>query len=174
MGQGASICIHRETCGDALALEHNGDLYSCDHFVEPRYLLGNILQEHMLTLVASEQQRKFGTDKRDSLPAYCRACEVRFACNGECPRNRFIETPDGEFGLNFLCAGYRAFFNHVDHPMQVMADLLKRGRFADEVTGILAAEEDARWAEAARSEGRNAPCPCGSGRKVKHCHGREM
>jgi uncharacterized protein len=173
VGQGASICIHRQTCGDALALEHNGDLYSCDHFVEPRFLLGNILEEHMLSLVSSEQQRRFGTDKRDTLPAYCRACEVRFACNGECPRNRFIETPDGEFGLNYLCAGYRAFFNHIDHPMRVMAALLKHGRFADEVMGILATEEDARWAEAARSQGRNAPCPCGSGRKVKHCHGRE-
>jgi len=135
---GASLCIHRETCGDALALEHNGDLYSCDHFVEPKYLLGNIKQEHMLTLVASFQQRKFGQDKRDLLPKYCLECSVRFACNGGCPRNRFIKTPKGQDGLNYLCSGYKAFFTHVDEPMRLMAALLKQGRYADEVMGILA------------------------------------
>jgi len=137
VGQGASLCIHRETCGDALALEHNGDLYSCDHFVEPRYLLGNISRQHMIELVASDQQRKFGNDKRDSLPRYCRNCPVRFACNGGCPRNRWIETPDGEPGLNYLCAGHKAFFTHVDHPMRLMARLLRQGRYADEVMSIL-------------------------------------
>ena len=139
-GTGASLCIHRQTCGDALALEHNGDLYSCDHFVEPKYLLGNIQQEHMLALVASDQQRKFGHDKWDTLPNYCRECPVRFACNGGCPRNRFIKTPDGEQGLNYLCAGYRAFFTHIDYPMRLMSALLKQGRYADEVMGILADE----------------------------------
>lgn len=140
-GTGASLCIHHETCGDALALEHNGDLYSCDHFVEPKYFLGNIKEEHMLDLVASDQQRKFGRDKRDTLPRYCLECPVRFACHGGCPRNRFIQTPDGEDGLNYLCAGYKAFFMHVDHPMRLMANLLRAGRYADEVMGILAQEE---------------------------------
>lgn len=142
-GTGASLCIHHETCGDALALEHNGDLYSCDHFVEPKYLLGNIKEEHMLDMVASDQQRKFGRDKRDTLPRYCIECPVRFACHGGCPRNRFIKTPDGEEGLNYLCAGYKAFFTHVDHPMRLMAGLLKSGRYADEVMDILAQEEGA-------------------------------
>jgi uncharacterized protein len=142
-GTGASLCIHHETCGDALALEHNGDLYSCDHFVEPKYFLGNIKEEHMLDLVASDQQRKFGRDKRDTLPRYCLECPVRFACHGGCPRNRFIQTPDGEDGLNYLCAGYKAFFTHVDHPMRLMANLLRAGRYADEVMGILAQEEGA-------------------------------
>ncbi|MFN2160361.1 MAG: anaerobic sulfatase maturase [Anaerolineales bacterium] len=141
VGQGASLCIHRETCGDALVLEHNGDLYSCDHFVEPDYFLGNIKETHMLELVASDQQRKFGTDKRDTLPQYCLDCEVRFACHGGCPRNRFIETPDGEAGLNYLCAGYRTFFNHIDRPMKIMAMLLRQNRYADEVMGILDAED---------------------------------
>ena len=141
VGRGASLCIHVETCGYALALEHNGDLYSCDHFVEPRYLLGNIKETHMLELVASNQQLKFGNDKRDTLPQYCLDCEVRFACNGGCPRNRFIETPDGEAGLNYLCAGYKAFFKHIDRPMKLMAMLLRKNRYADEVMGILAAEE---------------------------------
>ena len=170
VGQGASLCIHRETCGDALAIEHNGDLYSCDHFVEPDYLLGNIKQEHMLTMVASDQQRKFGNDKRDMLPRYCRECPVRFACHGGCPRNRFIQTPDGEGGLNYLCAGYKSFFTHVDRPMRLMAGLLQKRRYADEVMGILA-EEEGTAKESMAVVGRNEPCPCGSGKKYKHCHG---
>ncbi len=140
LGLPASLCIFAETCGNALALEHNGDLYSCDHFVEPKFRLGNIKQEHMVQLVASDQQRAFGNAKRDTLPRYCRECEVRFACNGECPRNRFINTPDGEPGLNYLCAGYKAFFKHIDRPMKMMADLLRQGREAAEVMRALAAE----------------------------------
>jgi uncharacterized protein len=136
-----SLCIFQPTCGNALALEHNGDLYSCDHFVEPAYLLGNIQESHLIELVVSDQQRKFGQDKWDSLPKYCRECEVLFACYGECPRNRFIHTPDGEPGLNYLCAGYKLFFNHIDHPMRIMAELLRRDRYADEVMNILAMEE---------------------------------
>lgn len=128
LGLPASMCVFAETCGDALALEHNGDLYSCDHFVEPEHLLGNIRRTHLLELVTSEKQRAFGRAKRDGLPQYCRECEVRFACNGECPRNRFATTPDGEPGLNYLCAGYKAFFTHVDGPMRVMGRLLRLGR----------------------------------------------
>lgn len=136
-----NLCIFAPTCGNALALEHNGDLYSCDHFVEPDYLLGNIQETHMIELIASDQQRKFGHDKHDQLPRYCRECEVLFACYGGCPRNRFIETPDGQPGLNYLCAGYKHFFIHIDHPMRIMADLLRRGRYADQVMNILAMEE---------------------------------
>ncbi len=166
-----ALCIFSETCGNALALEHNGDLYSCDHFVEPKYLLGNIKQKHMIELVASDQQRQFGLHKRDSLPRYYRECEVRFACHGECPKNRFIETPDGEPGLNYLCAGYKAFFLHVDKPMRIMSELLRRDRAPAEVMMVLAAEE-AQVQKAFAKAGRNDPCPCGSGRKFKHCHGR--
>jgi uncharacterized protein len=137
-----AMCVFNETCGSAVALEHNGDLYSCDHFVEPGYRLGNIEQVHMLELVRSEQQRRFGLAKRDTLPAYCRQCRVRFACHGECPKNRFIETPSGEPGLNYLCAGYLAFFTHIDRPMRMMADLLRRGRYADEVMAQLAVAID--------------------------------
>jgi len=140
VGAPPSMCIFSETCGSALALEHNGDLYSCDHFVEPKYLLGNIQQVHMLQLVTSEQQRQFGLAKRDTLPRYCRECPVRFACHGECPKNRFISTPDGEPGLNYLCAGYLAFFTHIDPTMRLMADLLRKGRFADEAMAMLAKE----------------------------------
>jgi uncharacterized protein len=166
LGMRGGMCIFEETCGDAVALEHNGDVYSCDHFVEPGHLLGNITTTHMVELIAAPEQRAFGLAKRDTLPRMCRECSVRFACNGECPKNRFITTPDGEPGLNYLCAGYLAFFTHVDHPMQVTADLLRRGGHADEAMAVLAAERRASWA----GVGRNEPCPCGSGRKYKHCH----
>ena len=167
VGVPASLCIFTETCGSALAMEHNGDLYSCDHFVEPKFKLGNIRQDMMIELVASEQQRAFGNAKRDTLPRYCRECPVKFACHGECPRNRFIKTPDGEEGLNYLCAGYKKFFTHIDGPMKLMADLVKRGRYADEAMGILAEQEKKKFAQV----GRNDPCPCGSGKKFKYCHG---
>jgi uncharacterized protein len=151
VGVPPAMCVFNETCGQALALEHNGDLYSCDHYVEPKHLLGNIQQVHMLQLVTSEQQRQFGLAKRDTLPRYCRECAVRFACHGECPKNRFIATPDGEPGLNYLCAGYKAFFTHIDRPMRMMADLLRRGRYADEVMEMLEVESTAIFGKAGRT-----------------------
>jgi uncharacterized protein len=171
VGAPPALCVFSPTCGNALALEHTGDLYSCDHYVEPDFLLGNIAETHMIELVASDKQRKFGQDKLDTLPQYCRECEVRFACHGGCPKNRFIETLDSEPGLNYLCAGYRAFFNHIDRPMRIMADLLRRNRAPAEIVQILATEEAQREAALA-SAGRNDPCPCGSGKKFKFCHGR--
>ena len=172
MGLSSSgMCVFNETCGQGLAIEHNGDLYACDHFVEPDYLLGNIRDEHMIELVASEQQLKFGADKRDTLPQYCLECDVRFACHGECPKNRFIETPAGEPGLNYLCAGFKHFFQHIDRPAKLIVDVMRRGRPAAEVMEILAAEETKLKAALAHAN-RNDPCPCGSGRKVKQCHGR--
>jgi len=170
VGAPPALCIFSETCGDAVALEHTGDLYSCDHFVEPKHLLGNIAETPLADLVASPQQRAFGAAKRDTLPRYCRECPVRFACHGECPKNRFILTPEGEPGLNYLCAGYKAFFTHVDKPMRIMADLLRQGRYADEIMQILKTEAVRLSAAVART-GRNEPCPCGSGRKTKRCHG---
>jgi len=166
VGEPPSLCIHSETCGLALALEHTGDLYSCDHFVEPSFKLGNIRETHMLELVASQRQRQFGLDKRETLPHYCRECEVRFACHGGCPKDRFIATPDGEPGLNYLCAGYKAFFHHVDRPMRFMAEQLQRGLAPADVMRLYA-EDDSR-------RGRNDPCTCGSRRKWKHCHGAVM
>jgi len=136
LGMAGTVCIFGPTCGLGLALEHNGDLYSCDHFVEPGGYLGNILKTPLIDLVASRKQRKFGQDKTDTLPGYCRRCEFLRICNGECPKNRFLETPDGEPGLNYLCAGYKAFFKHADKPMWIMADLLRRNRPASEVMAI--------------------------------------
>ena len=132
MGQ-HSACITSPTCGNALVLEHNGDVYSCDHYVEPDHLLGNVRRSPLKTLVASEKQRRFGQAKYDTLPEYCRQCPVLFACYGECPRNRFITSPTGEAGLNYLCEGYKAFFVHIDQPMKTMASLLRRGHYADEI-----------------------------------------
>lgn len=132
MGQ-HNACVVSPTCGASPVLEHNGDVYSCDHFVEPQHLLGNLRDTTLGALLASEQQRRFGNAKLDTLPRYCRECPVLFACYGECPRNRFIKTPDGEDGLNYLCAGYRTFFTHIDAPMRAMAALLRDGRYADEI-----------------------------------------
>ena len=164
-GEPPGLCVHSETCGLALALEHTGDLYSCDHFVEPGHKLGNIRETHILELVASPQQRQFGLDKRETLPRHCQECDVRFACHGGCPKDRFIETPDGAPGLNYLCAGYKAFFHRVDPAMRFMCDRLRRGRAPSEIVAHYAAQDARR--------GRNEPCTCGSGRKWKHCHGAE-
>jgi len=164
-----SLCVFSPTCGDAVALEHTGDLYSCDHFVEPEYLLGNIRDTNIAEMVGSAKQRKFGADKRDMLPKYCRECSVRFACNGGCPKDRFAMTPDGEPGLNYLCAGYKMFFEHVDRPMRLMARLLQAERPPAEIMQWYAVQ-DAAWREQARRVGRNELCPCGSGRKTKQCH----
>lgn len=171
LGQPASLCIFAETCGDALAMEHNGDLYSCDHFVEPRHRLGNIQEISLVDMVASAQQRSFGLAKRDTLPRYCRECEVRFVCNGGCPKDRIIHTPSGEPDLNFLCEGYKAFFTHIDRPMRLMAAELHAGRPPANIIRTLA-EEEANLQKRLANAGRNDSCPCGSGRKFKQCHGR--
>jgi uncharacterized protein len=133
LGKPGGLCIFAPTCGTALALEHNGDLYSCDHFVEPDYLLGNIKKSTLLELATSEKQGQFGKSKQTSLPRYCRDCEVLFACNGGCPKDRFFNSPNGEAGLNYLCAGYKAFFTHIDKPMKLMADLFRRGHSPAEI-----------------------------------------
>jgi len=158
------MCVHARTCGTALALEHNGDLYSCDHYVEPGFKLGNIADGRtMLQMVASPQQRAFGSAKLDTLTDYCKSCDVRFACNGGCPKDRFISTPDGEPGLHYLCDGYQLFFRHIDLPMRGMADLVRRGQDA---TGIRAKYErrDAR-------RSADDPCTCGAGTTWGSCHG---
>ena len=127
-GQAGVLCIFAETCGAAMALEHNGDLYSCDHYVEPRHLLGNVMDTALAELAGTTTQQVFGRAKAATLPRYCKECEVRFVCNGGCPKNRILKTPDGEPGLNYLCEGYRSFFNHVDKAMRYMAAALGIGQ----------------------------------------------
>jgi uncharacterized protein len=163
MGLGSPLCVFAEKCGAALAIEHNGDLYSCDHYVYPKYHLGNILNQNLGEMVQSDRQVRFGNDKLDTLPQFCRQCDVRFACNGECPKHRFTKTPDGEDGLNYLCAAYKKFFHHVDPYMRTMAQLLQSEQPASTIMRMLRDE--------AGTAGRNDPCPCGSGRKFKKCCG---
>ena len=157
------LCIHAPTCGYGPALEHNGDLYSCDHFVEPKHLLGNIHKTHMLTLVASSEQRQFGQGKRDSLTQQCQTCKVRNWCNGGCPKDRFALSKDGEPGQNYLCAGLEKFFMHTGPTFNVMAQLYRKGHPPAEVMSSIAALDARRDAY--------QPCPCGSGSKFRFCHG---
>jgi uncharacterized protein len=173
----SSLCILSPTCGEGVALEHNGDVYSCDHFVEPGYLLGNISETPIGELVSSQQQRQFGAAKSDTLPRYCRECEFLFTCHGECPKNRVLTTPDGEPGLNWLCEGLKEFFAHTQQPMQIMAELLRQGQYADGIMNMHTVGElrdKVRFAGA----GRNDPCPCGAkdddgtAVKFKKCHGK--
>jgi uncharacterized protein len=119
--QDHTLCIFKQRCGGVPVIEHNGDVYSCDHFVTPDHFLGNILEHPIAEMLDSQQQQSFGQAKQDNLPAFCLQCEVLDMCNGECPKNRFIHTPEGEPGLNYLCAGYRKFFNHCKPFVQEVA-----------------------------------------------------
>jgi len=125
MGMPPPLCIFSEKCGNAMIIEYNGDLYSCDHFVYPDYHLGNILKTPMSKLVQQEKQMRFGDDKLEQLPKQCLNCDVRFACNGECPKHRFMHTADAEPGLSRLCESYKMFLHHIDPYMKTMAQLLR-------------------------------------------------
>ena len=167
VGENPGICVFNETCGDAMVMEHNGDLYSCDHFVYPEYYLGNILNIPLLDLAKDQRQFDFGIDKRNKLPRYCLQCDVRYACHGECPKHRFLMTPDGKPGLNYLCEGYKLFFKHVEPYMDYMAKELKNKRAPANVMNWIKNREN-QVKKSAVPE-RNDPCPCGSGKKFKNC-----
>jgi uncharacterized protein len=164
-GLPAHLCVMRETCGRALVVEHNGDVYACDHFVLPGYRRGNLADQDLPAMVDSPAQIEFGQAKRDALPRVCRQCDVRFICNGGCPKDRFAVSADGESGLNYLCAGYRQFFHHAGPPLRRLATLWRQGTAPAAIMDEMARADAARW----RQAGRNDPCPCGSGRKYKHC-----
>lgn len=167
IGEMPGLCVFSDTCGDALVMEHNGDLFSCDHYVYPDYLLGNINDIPLADLVKTQRQFDFGTDKRNKLPRYCLQCDVRYACNGECPKHRFVNTPDGKSGLNYLCEGYKDFFLHVEPYMEFMAKELKNKRPPANVMNWIKNKET-RVIKTQTPE-RNSPCPCGSGKKFKNC-----
>jgi uncharacterized protein len=164
-GQEQALCIFRKTCGDIPVIEHNGDFYTCDHFVDSEHCLGNIQTSSLVELLESSAQRAFGRAKADTLPSYCQACDVRTMCNGECPKNRFLLTPDGEDGLNYLCAGYKLFFTHCRPFVAELAALWRRHQLQSQAPS----GRDAGTARATPKTGRNDPCPCGSGRKYKKC-----
>jgi uncharacterized protein len=126
MGMEAQICVYHDFCGKGVALEHDGSLYSCDHYVYPEYKLGNIQETSSSLMVFSEEQKKFGFAKSKSLTEYCRECKYLFACNGECPKNRFIRTPSGEPGLNYLCSGLKKFWTHIDPYMNEIVKRVKQ------------------------------------------------
>jgi uncharacterized protein len=155
LGLEHSLCVFRETCGQIPVLEHNGDFFPCDHFVDLEHRLGNIRETPLSQLLDSEGQKSFGIAKREALPRYCRECEVLAMCNGGCPKYRFIQTPDGDPGLNYLCAGLKRFFLHSRAPLAAM---ISRQR-----------ESVPRSRSVAAKAGRNDPCPCGSGKKYKKC-----
>ncbi len=169
MGREPSLCIRRTTCGEALAVEHNGDLYSCDHFVFPEHRLGNILSAPLGALVRSEQQLRFGQAKAD-LPECCRSCDVLFACRGGCPKQRFVAVAEAGPRLHYLCAGYKRFFRHIDPYMRFMAGELRAGR---PPANVMEWARQRGWQQGARTRpsGRSL-CGCGSGKRYKSCCGR--
>jgi len=171
-GQQPDLCTFRETCGKDLVVEHNGNVYTCDRFVEPRHCLGNIKKKALAELASSEQQVQFGLTKRDSLPACCSRCQVRFVCNGGCPKNRVLRTPDGEPGLNCLCEGYLDFFDYIGPAIKFITDELEAERSPPNVMYYIA-QQDAMLQMMLAQAGPDNPCPCGSGLLFKDCHGRQ-
>lgn len=165
LGLRHSLCIFRPTCGDVPVIEHNGDFYQCDHYVTPEHRLGNIRDVPLAELIDDPAQEAFGRAKQDRLPRYCLDCDVRAMCNGGCPKDRLCSTPDGEQGLNYLCAGYRRFFRHARPYTEQMAALGWAGQQPD---ALMAQLREGRT-RAFPKVGRNEPCPCGSGRKFKAC-----
>ncbi len=164
MGYPPSLCVHSPTCGRALALEHNGNLYSCDHFVDPEHLLGNIADTPLTEMVDSEKQRTFGKMKQDGLPLKCQNCNFLHLCYGGCLRNR-LPAPDRENSLNYLCEGYSHFYAHTKPYFEAMERALSNREFARDFVKYLDPKLFLHV-------GRNDPCPCGSGKKFKHCHGK--
>jgi len=160
-----ALCHFREECGDVPVVEHNGDFYSCDHFVDPAHRLGNLRETRLVDLVDSAPQLDFGRAKRQALPRYCRECDVLALCNGGCPKDRFIRTPDGEPGLNYLCAGFKRFFTHSRPHLERLAAVWRAGQPMERLMQEVRAADQS----ATRQAGRNALCPCGSGRKYKKC-----
>jgi uncharacterized protein len=167
-GQPANLCVMSERCGRVLAMEHDGSVYACDHFVDVDHRLGNVLRDGLAALVDAPVQVAFANAKCDALPERCRSCSVAFLCHGGCPKDRFALEADDEVGLNYLCAGYRRFYGHVLPYLERMATFVRARRSPALIMAELdVAERDERrrW----QTTGRNAPCPCGSGEKYKRC-----
>jgi serine-type anaerobic sulfatase-maturating enzyme len=164
LGQEHALCVFRKTCGDVPVLEHNGDLFSCDHFVMAEHRLGNIREASLVDLLESPRQRTFGQAKWGKLPRCCETCEVLEFCHGGCPKDRIVHTPDGEAGLNYLCKGYKRFFTHCQPFVAELSALWHRQSLGGPVPVA-----QAKGAQASPKTGRNDPCPCGSGKKYKKC-----
>jgi len=164
LGQEHTLCIFKKSCGDVPVIEHNGDFFACDHFVHKEHHLGNIRETRLVDLIEGPRQRAFGQVKWDTLPRYCLECEVLPLCNGGCPKDRILRTPDGEAGLNYLCAGYKRFFTHCQPFLAELSALRHRESIEGQVP-----PRPAMQTQPHPRISRNAPCPCGSGRKYKKC-----
>ena len=164
-GGEAGLCWMAPTCGRALIVESDGGVYSCDHFVKPSHRIGDITASDLSDLADLPEQRRFGDDKRDRLPASCRSCPWLAACNGGCPKDRFALSEDGQPGLNHLCEGLLRFFSHAEPAMKLITMLAGKGFAPPSVMEELRAYMRSRW----KGVGRNDACPCGSGRKAKSC-----
>jgi uncharacterized protein len=160
-----SVCWMAPTCGRVLIVEHDGGVYSCDHFVNKEHCIGNLKTSQLSEIIESPVQRRFGYDKQALLPGQCRACSWLDVCNGGCPKDRFSLSEDGEPGLNYLCSGLRRFFSHAEKPLKQVIRRRKRGISPSVIMAELRDETRERW----KGVGRNDLCPCGSGLKAKNC-----
>lgn len=168
LGAGSGLCQFSPSCGTGGALEHNGDLFPCDHYVFPQYKIGNIMNAPLAGLMNSVQQRGFGQAKSVGLAEYCKKCEVLSLCYGDCPKHRFKTSPDGRETVSYLCEAYKKIFTHMTKDLDLMADLIRSGNPARDVMDMLNPD---RGKEHGISRGRNSTCPCGSGKKFKKCCG---
>ena len=164
-GGHANVCQMSPTCGRAVVLEHDGSVFSCDHFVSPEHHIGNIRETPLGELIGSDEQHRFGLDKRDRLPRQCKVCDWLSFCCGGCLKDRFSVLPDGDSELNVLCEGFRLAFSHAEKPLRRIVELRKSGLSTDSIRSDLRAFSE----RALTGVGRNDPCPCGSGRKAKNC-----
>lgn len=164
-GGNATVCWMAPTCGRVLIVEHDGNVYSCDHFVTPEHRIGNIEDSNLGELVETPVQQRFGNNKRDRLPKQCRSCSWLSVCNGGCLKDRFAIAGSGEPGLNYLCHGLQKFYSHAEKPLKQVIERMKHGLSHEAIMAELHTELLNRW----KGVGRNDPCPCGSGRKAKNC-----
>jgi uncharacterized protein len=147
MGLDSGVCHHRRVCGRSVVVEYNGDVYSCDHFVYPEYVLGNLTRSPLSELLDSSRQAAFGKAKFESLSAKCRNCSVIRLCWGGCPKHRFARTEDGQRGLDYLCQGYLAYFTHLVPALGMMKGLLERGEPVERVMEMLCGESSRKHAQ---------------------------
>ncbi len=165
LGMEHAVCVSRQSCGNIVVLEHNGDVYSCDHFVDPEHRLGNIREKPLAELLESPALLEFGRNKRERLPRQCRECDVLALCNGGCPKDRLARSPQGEEGLNYLCSGLKHFYCHSRPYLQKLAWHRRSGEPMENYMRSLNSEH----AAVPRAASAHDPCPCGSGRKYKKC-----
>ena len=162
----AQLCVFSETCGNAFALEADGDIYACDHYVYPEYKLGNLHETSIFKINNGNKAIGFGNAKRDRISSNCKKCQYRFACNGGCPKHRFVKSNTGKNDLDYFCKGHKMFFRHSEEAMKIMRDLISKNRPPTEVMGIVKQKDQITKR---KSTGRNDPCYCGSGKKHKQC-----